>query len=133
MILEVSSLHLQSLGLSETAAKCSVLLNHNMRHHIKIKAGITKDNYRHEPGSKIYGKGQGKTFSPSNWLFQISTLLRALHKIVLGIQIFNVCKRYIKKRVVDAFVDNTNCVYVDKDNQVNKTPACIWDKLKSIA
>eukprot|EP00957_Ditylum_brightwellii_P183689 13991165-Ditylum_brightwellii.AAC.1 len=38
MIPEVSSLNLQSLGLPETADKCSVLLNHNMRHYIKTKA-----------------------------------------------------------------------------------------------
>eukprot|EP00957_Ditylum_brightwellii_P074793 5684103-Ditylum_brightwellii.AAC.1 len=64
MIPEVSSLHLQSLGLPESAAKCNVLLNHNMRHHIKTKAGITKDRYRHKPGGEIYREGQGKTSPP---------------------------------------------------------------------
>eukprot|EP00957_Ditylum_brightwellii_P187694 14292399-Ditylum_brightwellii.AAC.1 len=75
MILKVSSLHLQSLGLPESAANCSVLLNHNMRHYVKTKASITKDHYRHKPGNEIYGEGQGKISPPSNWLFQISTLL----------------------------------------------------------
>eukprot|EP00957_Ditylum_brightwellii_P007205 547179-Ditylum_brightwellii.AAC.2 len=133
MIPEVSSLHLERLGLPETAAKCSVLLNHNMRHHIKTKAGITKDHYKHELGSKIYSEGQGKASSPSNWLFQISTLLGAFHKMVLGIQMFSVCKRYIEKRVAEAFVDDTDCTYVDQDDQVNITPTCIQDRLKSVA
>eukprot|EP00957_Ditylum_brightwellii_P138409 10549555-Ditylum_brightwellii.AAC.1 len=39
MIPELSSLHLQSLGLPEKAAKCSVLLNHGMKHHVKTQAG----------------------------------------------------------------------------------------------
>eukprot|EP00957_Ditylum_brightwellii_P002665 205038-Ditylum_brightwellii.AAC.1 len=66
MIPEVSSLHLQSLELPENAAKCSVFLNHNMHHYVKTKVGITKEHYKHEPGSDIYGEGQGKTSSPSN-------------------------------------------------------------------
>eukprot|EP00957_Ditylum_brightwellii_P139094 10601806-Ditylum_brightwellii.AAC.1 len=39
MIPELSSIHLQSLGLPDNAVKCSVLLNHNMKHHVKTKAG----------------------------------------------------------------------------------------------
>eukprot|EP00957_Ditylum_brightwellii_P192821 14681475-Ditylum_brightwellii.AAC.1 len=39
MILELSLVHLQGLGLPDNAAKCSVLLNHNMQHHVKTKAG----------------------------------------------------------------------------------------------
>eukprot|EP00957_Ditylum_brightwellii_P113513 8655066-Ditylum_brightwellii.AAC.1 len=30
---ELSLVHLQGLGLPDNAAKCSVLLNHNMQHH----------------------------------------------------------------------------------------------------
>eukprot|EP00957_Ditylum_brightwellii_P125799 9590237-Ditylum_brightwellii.AAC.1 len=33
MIPEVSSIHIQSLGLPKEAAKCSVLVNHKMQHH----------------------------------------------------------------------------------------------------
>eukprot|EP00957_Ditylum_brightwellii_P164232 12503495-Ditylum_brightwellii.AAC.1 len=39
MIPEVSSIHLQSLGLPKEAAKCSVLVNQKMKHHIKTTAG----------------------------------------------------------------------------------------------
>eukprot|EP00957_Ditylum_brightwellii_P008625 654508-Ditylum_brightwellii.AAC.1 len=39
MIPELSSVHLQGLGLPDNVAKCSVLLNHNMQHHVKTKAG----------------------------------------------------------------------------------------------
>eukprot|EP00957_Ditylum_brightwellii_P172591 13138808-Ditylum_brightwellii.AAC.1 len=52
MIPEVTSLHLQSLGLPEEAVKCSMLLNHNMHHHIKTTAGVSSEHYRHEPGNK---------------------------------------------------------------------------------
>eukprot|EP00957_Ditylum_brightwellii_P140939 10735965-Ditylum_brightwellii.AAC.1 len=36
--MEVTSIHLQSSGLPEEAVKCSVLLNHNMRCHVKTTA-----------------------------------------------------------------------------------------------
>eukprot|EP00957_Ditylum_brightwellii_P148495 11306352-Ditylum_brightwellii.AAC.1 len=39
MIPELSSVCLQGLGLPDNAAKYSVLLNHNMQHHVKTKAG----------------------------------------------------------------------------------------------
>eukprot|EP00957_Ditylum_brightwellii_P128962 9838129-Ditylum_brightwellii.AAC.1 len=67
MIPEVTPLHLQSLGLPEEAVKCSMLLNHNMCHHVKTTAGVSREHYRHKPGNKKYGEGQGKTSSPSNW------------------------------------------------------------------
>eukprot|EP00957_Ditylum_brightwellii_P058453 4432540-Ditylum_brightwellii.AAC.1 len=38
MIPELSSIHLQSLGLPEEAVKCSLLLNHNMHHSVKTTA-----------------------------------------------------------------------------------------------
>eukprot|EP00957_Ditylum_brightwellii_P144146 10982368-Ditylum_brightwellii.AAC.1 len=60
MIPEVTSIHLQRLGLPEEAVKCSVLLNHNMHHHIKTTAGVSREHYRHKSGNKKYGEGQGK-------------------------------------------------------------------------
>eukprot|EP00957_Ditylum_brightwellii_P090715 6909076-Ditylum_brightwellii.AAC.1 len=38
MIPEISSSHVQSLGLPDNATKCSVLLNHNMKHYVKTNA-----------------------------------------------------------------------------------------------
>eukprot|EP00957_Ditylum_brightwellii_P128125 9771976-Ditylum_brightwellii.AAC.1 len=79
MILELSSLHLQSLGLPEKAAKCSVLLNHDMKHHINTQAWVTTEFYKHEDHEEKFRERQGKTSSLSIWLFQSSTLLTALH------------------------------------------------------
>eukprot|EP00957_Ditylum_brightwellii_P022725 1714371-Ditylum_brightwellii.AAC.1 len=31
-----------------------------MKHHVKTTAGVSAANYKHEPGSEKYGKGQGK-------------------------------------------------------------------------
>eukprot|EP00957_Ditylum_brightwellii_P089250 6796543-Ditylum_brightwellii.AAC.1 len=108
MIPEVSSIHLQSLGLPKEAVKCSVLVNHKIRHHVKTIAGVPTAHYRHEPGCKKYGEGRGKTSSTVNWLFQISTLLGALHKLVLGINMFSVCNRCVEQQVAKAFVDDTD-------------------------
>eukprot|EP00957_Ditylum_brightwellii_P056660 4294489-Ditylum_brightwellii.AAC.1 len=54
MIPEVSSIHLQSLGLPKEAAKCSVLVNQKMRRHVKTTAGVSTAHYRHKPGCKKY-------------------------------------------------------------------------------
>eukprot|EP00957_Ditylum_brightwellii_P063548 4823532-Ditylum_brightwellii.AAC.1 len=79
-----------------------------MKHHVKTAAGVSTAHYRHEPGCKKYGEGHGKTSSLENWLFQISTLLGALHKLVLGINMLSVCNRYMERQVSEAFVDDTD-------------------------
>eukprot|EP00957_Ditylum_brightwellii_P178953 13632050-Ditylum_brightwellii.AAC.1 len=66
----LDALLLKSLGLPEKAAKCSVLLNHDMKHHVKTQARVTMEFYKHEVNKEKFGEGQGKTSSPSNWLFQ---------------------------------------------------------------
>eukprot|EP00957_Ditylum_brightwellii_P103510 7886698-Ditylum_brightwellii.AAC.2 len=109
---EVSSLHLQSLGLPDSATKCSVMLNHNMKHHAKTKAGVTKEFYKHEDHHEKFGKGQGKTSSPANWLFQSSMLLSALHHLCIGIHLFSVCHKCVAKQVAEAYVDDMGCAYV---------------------
>eukprot|EP00957_Ditylum_brightwellii_P085885 6533807-Ditylum_brightwellii.AAC.2 len=37
---------MKGLGLPENAAKCSVLLNHNMKHHVKTNAGVTAKDHK---------------------------------------------------------------------------------------
>eukprot|EP00957_Ditylum_brightwellii_P057630 4370219-Ditylum_brightwellii.AAC.1 len=96
MIPEVTSLHFKSLGLPEEAVKCSVLLNHNMCHPVKTATGVSSKHYMHKPGNKKDSEGQGKTSSPSNWPFQISTMLSALHRLVLSINMVSVCKNMSK-------------------------------------
>eukprot|EP00957_Ditylum_brightwellii_P163494 12447470-Ditylum_brightwellii.AAC.1 len=70
LIPDISALHLQSLGLSESATKYSALLKKSMNHHVKAKAGITKQSYKHEEYNETFGGGQSKTTFLPNWLFQ---------------------------------------------------------------
>eukprot|EP00957_Ditylum_brightwellii_P038239 2891195-Ditylum_brightwellii.AAC.1 len=133
MIPEVTSIHLQSLGLSEEAVKCSVLLNHNMRHHVKKTAGVSREHYRHNLGNENYDEGQSKTSSPSNWLFQISTMLGVLHWLVLGINMFSVCKHCVENRVTESFANDMDYTYLDQQDQQNETLTRIRDRLQSIA
>eukprot|EP00957_Ditylum_brightwellii_P134589 10260982-Ditylum_brightwellii.AAC.1 len=56
MIPELSSLHVQSLSLPDNTTKCSVLLNHDMKHFVKTNTGITKDFYKHKPTDKKFGE-----------------------------------------------------------------------------
>eukprot|EP00957_Ditylum_brightwellii_P159404 12133988-Ditylum_brightwellii.AAC.1 len=79
MIPELTSIYLQALGLPESAAKTSVLLNHNTTHHIKTTVSVSKGRYKCTPECPNFGEGQGKGSSPSNWLFTSLTLLAALH------------------------------------------------------
>eukprot|EP00957_Ditylum_brightwellii_P026314 1990300-Ditylum_brightwellii.AAC.1 len=79
MIPEVTFLHLQSLGLPPAATKCSLLLNKNMSHFVITSEGILAESYKHTDVFAKYREGQGKASSPSNWLFQSSTILNALH------------------------------------------------------
>eukprot|EP00957_Ditylum_brightwellii_P068446 5196543-Ditylum_brightwellii.AAC.1 len=72
-----------------------------MKHFVKTNAGITKDFYKHKPSDEKFGEGQGKTSSLSNWLFQSSTLLNALHYLCTGICLFSVCQKYVEKRVAE--------------------------------
>eukprot|EP00957_Ditylum_brightwellii_P160912 12250978-Ditylum_brightwellii.AAC.1 len=82
MIHEVTALHLQSLGLLSAVTKCSVLLNHNMTHYVKTSEGVSNNHYKHTLEYGKFGEGQGKASSPSNWLFQSSTILNALHALI---------------------------------------------------
>eukprot|EP00957_Ditylum_brightwellii_P130682 9969540-Ditylum_brightwellii.AAC.1 len=133
MIPEISSLHVQRLGLPDNATKYNVLLNHNMKHYVKTKAGITRKFYKHEPNYEKFGEGQGKTSSPSNWLFQSSTLLKALHYLCVGIHLFSVCRKFVEKHIAEAYVDDADCTYVDQSDQENETPTRIRNRLKKIA
>eukprot|EP00957_Ditylum_brightwellii_P119143 9088387-Ditylum_brightwellii.AAC.1 len=58
VIPDLTSIHLQRLGLPEEAVKCSVLLNHNMRHHVNMTEDVSREHYRHKLGNKKYGEGE---------------------------------------------------------------------------
>eukprot|EP00957_Ditylum_brightwellii_P114547 8734322-Ditylum_brightwellii.AAC.1 len=47
MIPAVLSLHLQSLGLPESAVICSVKINKQMKHYIRTNAGESLEFYQH--------------------------------------------------------------------------------------
>eukprot|EP00957_Ditylum_brightwellii_P076596 5822014-Ditylum_brightwellii.AAC.1 len=93
-----------------------------MKHFVKTKAGITKQSYQHEDDNEKFGEGQGETSSPPNWLFQSSTLLNALHALLMGIQLVSACRNFFAKRVAEAYVDNTDNMYVNQEDQVNAIP-----------
>eukprot|EP00957_Ditylum_brightwellii_P113294 8638611-Ditylum_brightwellii.AAC.1 len=103
-----------------------------MKHHIKTQAGVTTEFYKHEVNEEKFGEGQGKMSSPSNWLFQTSTLLTTMHGSCKGF-LFSVCKRFVEKRVAEAYVDDADCSYVDQNDQANETPTYICDCLQNIA
>eukprot|EP00957_Ditylum_brightwellii_P074864 5689697-Ditylum_brightwellii.AAC.1 len=96
-----------------------------MKHHVKTKAEVTTNYNTHEANNEKFGKGQGKTFPPSNWLFQSLTFLNALHLLCKRIFLFSVCKQFVERRVAEAYLDDADCTYVDQKDQANETPTCI--------
>eukprot|EP00957_Ditylum_brightwellii_P160690 12233657-Ditylum_brightwellii.AAC.1 len=133
MILELTAVHLQALGLPDNATTTSVKLNQKAKHHIKTTAGVTDTFYQSMPDCPSFGEGQSKGSSPSNWLFTVSTLLAALHQLYTGIKLFSVFQNKKAERVADAYVDDTGNTYVDKEKQMEETSESIRDSLQHIA
>eukprot|EP00957_Ditylum_brightwellii_P140870 10730896-Ditylum_brightwellii.AAC.1 len=53
-----------------------------MEHYVKTSEGILVGCYKHSETFAKYGEDQGKASSPSNWLFQSSTIPNAPHALV---------------------------------------------------
>eukprot|EP00957_Ditylum_brightwellii_P058211 4414416-Ditylum_brightwellii.AAC.1 len=133
MIPELTSIHLQALGLHAKAAKTSALLNHNATHHVKTTAGILSDSYKSTPECPNFGKRQGKGSLPSNWLFTSSIILAALHCLWTGLHLISVYGRFIAQRVAEAYVDDSDCTYLNKQDNNNKIPTTIKNQITKIA
>eukprot|EP00957_Ditylum_brightwellii_P082211 6251548-Ditylum_brightwellii.AAC.1 len=103
-----------------------------MTHYIKTSEGVSNDHYKHTPEYGKFGEGQGKASSLSNWLFQSSTILNALHALVSGIFLFSICQKFTAKCTAEAYVDDADCTYIDQTKQ-SKTPAQIRQKIQHIA
>eukprot|EP00957_Ditylum_brightwellii_P075445 5734022-Ditylum_brightwellii.AAC.1 len=56
-----------------------------MKHYVRTGAGESMEYYQHTEEHMKAGEGQGKTSSPSNWLFQSSTLLKSLEEQCTGL------------------------------------------------
>eukprot|EP00957_Ditylum_brightwellii_P165327 12588251-Ditylum_brightwellii.AAC.1 len=133
MILELTAVHLKALGLPDNTTKTSVQLNHRAKHHIKTTAGVTEGYYQSTTDCPLFGEGQGKGSSPSNWLFTVSTLLAALHQLCTGVKLSSVCKKKCTTQVADAYVDNTGNTYVNEEKQSSETPESIRDNMQHTA
>eukprot|EP00957_Ditylum_brightwellii_P134186 10230428-Ditylum_brightwellii.AAC.2 len=101
MIPAVSSLHLQSLGLPESATICSIKINKQMKHYVCTNAGESTEFYQHLEDYMKGGEGQGKTSSPPNWLFQSSTLLKSLEEQCDGLHLTSVDRKFESKQVAE--------------------------------
>eukprot|EP00957_Ditylum_brightwellii_P096069 7319474-Ditylum_brightwellii.AAC.1 len=116
MISDVSSLHLQSLGLPESAAICSVKINKQMKRYVQTNTGKSTNFYQHSEAYMKGWEGQGKTSSPPNWLFQSSMLLKSLEEQCKGLYLTNVDGKYESKRA-EGYVDDCNAVTADQKTQ----------------
>eukprot|EP00957_Ditylum_brightwellii_P064582 4900739-Ditylum_brightwellii.AAC.1 len=127
MMLALSSLHLQSLGLPELAATCSVKLNKRMKHHVRTSAGESVEHYQHTEDYMKAGEGQGKTSSPLNWLFQSSTFLKSLENQCSGLYLASVDKKYVSACVAEGYVDDCDAGTADQRTQQSNTPDIITE------
>eukprot|EP00957_Ditylum_brightwellii_P153867 11711599-Ditylum_brightwellii.AAC.1 len=54
-------------------------------------------------------RGAGENIvTPSNWLFQSSMILSALHALVTGVLLTSVCNRFKSQRAAESYVDDTD-------------------------
>eukprot|EP00957_Ditylum_brightwellii_P189270 14405923-Ditylum_brightwellii.AAC.2 len=132
MILELAVLHLQALGMPKPAVKTNVLFNHKAKHYVKNDAGVTKEFYQSTPNCPFFGKGQGKSSSPANWLFTCFTLLIALEMLCTGMVMVSLCLRMRVEQVAGAYVDDTSNIYVSEEKNKDETPISIRNSIKKI-
>ena len=84
-----------------------------MKHFVKTLSEISKDYYTHSEAFPKFGKVQGKTSSPLNWMFVSSTLLAALHSLCVRINLTSVCGKFRAKIVAESYINNTNTATID--------------------
>eukprot|EP00957_Ditylum_brightwellii_P094467 7193423-Ditylum_brightwellii.AAC.1 len=111
MIPKVSSLHLQSLGLPDNATKCSVLLNHNMKHYVKAKAGVTKEFYKHEEHHEKFGGTGQNAINCQLALSELNTIISATSLMYQDTSL-------------------SYCAYVAQRDQENETLTRIRDRME---
>eukprot|EP00957_Ditylum_brightwellii_P136729 10426576-Ditylum_brightwellii.AAC.1 len=133
MIPAVLSLHLQSLGLPESAAICSVKFNKQMKHYFCTNTGESSDFYQHTEEYMKGNEGQGKSSSPPNWLFQSSTLLKLLEDQCDGLYMTSVYGKYESSCVAEGHVDDCDAVTVDQQTQDHDTPETLQEKMRIVA
>eukprot|EP00957_Ditylum_brightwellii_P051960 3941376-Ditylum_brightwellii.AAC.1 len=79
------------------------------------------------------GEGQGKTFSPPNWLFTSSTLLNSLEEQCTGLYLTSVDGKYVSDHVTEGFVDDMDAGTIDQHTQTTDKPVIIVEKMHVIA
>eukprot|EP00957_Ditylum_brightwellii_P102759 7831129-Ditylum_brightwellii.AAC.1 len=79
------------------------------------------------------GEKQGKTSSPSNWLFQSSTLLKSLEDQRSGLYLTSVDEKYVSAHVAEGYVDDCNAGTADQQTQQSDTPDFITQQMQNIA
>eukprot|EP00957_Ditylum_brightwellii_P084959 6460520-Ditylum_brightwellii.AAC.1 len=133
MIQTLSSLHLQNLGLPDSAAVFIVQLNKKMKNYAQSSTRESSEYYQHSEEYTKGGKGQGKTSSPPNWLFQSSTLLKSLKEQCTGLYLTSVDQKYVSKQVAEGYVDDCDARTADQQAQCTNTTEIITDKMRVIA
>eukprot|EP00957_Ditylum_brightwellii_P154357 11746177-Ditylum_brightwellii.AAC.1 len=104
-----------------------------MRHHVRTSAGESVESYQHTEDCMKAGKGKGKTSSPSNWLFQSSTLLKSLEDQCSSLYLTSVDRKYVSEQVAEGYVDDCNAGTADQQTQQSDTPDIITKRMRNIA
>eukprot|EP00957_Ditylum_brightwellii_P064128 4865232-Ditylum_brightwellii.AAC.1 len=103
-----------------------------MKHFVWTNSGESFEFYHHSDNYMKGGEGQGKTFSPTNWLFQSSTLLNSLDEQYTELYLTSFDEKYVSERVTEGCVDDTDTVTADQYTQKTDTPKIIMDCMTAI-
>eukprot|EP00957_Ditylum_brightwellii_P024595 1857760-Ditylum_brightwellii.AAC.1 len=101
-----------------------------MKHFVRTSTGESTKYYQHSEAYIKGSRGQGKTYSPPNWLFQSSTLLKLLEERCTGLYITSVDKKYVTEQFAEGYVDDYDAGTADQQTQQSDTPAIITEKMR---
>eukprot|EP00957_Ditylum_brightwellii_P080886 6152743-Ditylum_brightwellii.AAC.1 len=104
-----------------------------MKHHVRTSAGESVEYYQHTEDYMKAGEGKGKISSPSNWLFQSSTLLKSLEDHCSCLYLTSVNQKYVSACVAEGYVDDCDADTADQQTQQSDTPDIITKHMQNIA
>eukprot|EP00957_Ditylum_brightwellii_P007729 584264-Ditylum_brightwellii.AAC.1 len=104
-----------------------------MRHHVRTNAGESVEYYQHTEDYMKAGEGQGKSFSPSNSLFQSSTLLKSLEDQCSSLYMTSAIKKFVSACIAEGYVDDCDADTTDQQTQQSDTPDIITKCMQNIA
>ena len=97
------------LGLHKCDANFMIDFVESQKFHVKTAFGISEDNYSYNERHRLYGLGQGITWSGPGWLLSSDTIAKCKDKTCTGMVYRSPISDLKVEKKQDMFVDDTGC------------------------